>query len=73
MVFYGPRTTPAAAAIEEIALIAEATAPLTVSDTLFVYFPSEVQSLGVIPGEGLGDVPYAVAHLVYLASSTRET
>ncbi|HZD22663.1 MAG TPA: hypothetical protein VE569_04585 [Acidimicrobiia bacterium] len=73
VVFYGGRTTPAAAAIEEIASIAEATDPLTVSDTQYVYIHSEVRTLGVVSREGLGDVPYPDSHLVYVASSARET
>lgn len=67
------RITPAAAALEEIAQIAEAVDPLTVSDTEFIYTRAEAQALSIVPRDGLGPVPYDKDLLVYLLVRTRET
>jgi hypothetical protein len=67
------RPSPTEAAIGEIASIAEAADPLTVPDQQFIYTKSEITGLGVIPREGLGDVPFEREQLVYLLPVLRES
>lgn len=73
VVFYPGSTSPAAAAIREIADLAEQVDPLEATDESFVYTRSETQVLGVIPREGLGGVPYDAEYLVYEAHMIRES
>lgn len=67
------RPTTAQATIEQIATIVETIDPVTATDTQYVYTRSTTQSLGFVPREGLGEVPYDKDILVYQTTSTRQT
>ena len=65
-------TSPAAAALLEIARIAEQQDPVTAPDTSFIYIRSESTHLAVTPRADLGEIPYDRDLLVYLQPRTRE-
>jgi hypothetical protein len=68
-------TTPAEAAMEEIARAAESVDPTTVTDQEFVYTRSENLALRAVDRESLGElgVEYDEDQLVYQLLTTRET
>jgi hypothetical protein len=68
-------TTPAEAAMEEIARAAESVDPTTVTDQEFVYTRSENLALRAVDRESLGElgVEYDEDQLIYQLLTTRET
>lgn len=73
VLFQPGSTSPAAAAMSEIADLAEQVEPLEATDQSFVYTRSETQTLVLIPKEGLGDTRYAEENLVYYENTIRES
>lgn len=67
------RPTPTHAAMEEIAVVVEASDPLTIPPQQYAYTSSQTTTLRIVPKEGLGDVEYDRDLLVYLLPAQRET
>ncbi|MFQ5522111.1 MAG: hypothetical protein ACE5F5_00840 [Acidimicrobiia bacterium] len=65
--------TATEAAMEEIAVVAEATDPLVIPDQQFLYTRSEISAISVIPREALKGVRFDGEFLVYLLPTIRET
>lgn len=72
LLFQVIRPTPTRAAIEEIAVVVEASDPLTIPPQQYAYTKSQTTSLRIVPKEGLGDVDYGRDLLVYLLPAQRE-